>query len=725
MAQKTSNITTATTPSLTSTRRTGSSWTVEVDHPNQDQPLKPSPLDGVEFRPQVNGLPSVRVPIRRDDRWDNANFDSAPMRVWFRGTRVPIDRLVAVEQTPGQTVLVGRGGQQLKSRVQREIQQQESHLLVEDIINNETSYKANVDDPSVNVSEDIIQSVNSETDWQNALQSPPSTLPLEGGGGGSLFALQSLVFREAETSDTASNIGTTQTGGQFNGSEAVELKTTNANVGFNINFDYELPDENVAVQLLFRYPGPDQSNPEVTVSLANSQLGTITANALNQDASPEWYSILVTAGDLPFTTWPASSRQLDVEITQVTGEPIYLDSIAVYDDRYNYNFSTATSGSAPGPELYPDSIQTETSLVNSAFGLSSTRLSSTWDDTSNNQAVAVRAGSQTTYTTATNSTSVQTSFASNKTAVQARFTLSRYSDGRSTTPTQGNQGQSVDSYNLFANVDLTPLVLNETFDGQPVSILNTLADRGDFIWELTYDDDADSLAVQFTKPGQRTVSDTSSPSDFDVEKSTADQVDEVIIRGGGQSIQDEEITANHRTFVALQENNIIQGSTVVQDATSGTTYDRGQDYELRRLSGELKTLSAGNIGNGDTLEIDYQFKVVGSYQSPDYDPSTDQSQVFDLPGLPTAEAAEQTALFLHRQISVPVYTVTVDLSREVGERSLVESRAFDAVPTDGTKKVINSTETPSGTQLQLASRRGVSETFDRLRSRVDEISQQV
>lgn len=86
---------------------------------------------------------------------------------------------------------------------------------------------------------------------------------------------------------------------------------------------------------------------------------------------------------------------------------------------------------------------------------------------------------------------------------------------------------------------------------------------------------------------------------------------------GTQSVTNESVTAAPAGEVAsLGGYDLVSGSeTVYWYNSSSSSYEQvtaGTDYEINEEPGEIKTLSGGEISDGDDLKVTYDYEATGS-----------------------------------------------------------------------------------------------------------------
>jgi len=133
-----------------------------------------------------------------------------------------------------------------------------------------------------------------------------------------------------------------------------------------------------------------------------------------------------------------------------------------------------------------------------------------------------------------------------------------------------------------------------------VDSVKAFSSRGGLLQEIR------NVATKITREGTLSVTNISVQNSawfvvgniIDITQATAPVVDEAITVKQGRWYQLGD-AANNGTGV------INVASVVVQDVTDTTTYVAGTDYELDAANGRIRIISAGGIGDGDVLHVDY------------------------------------------------------------------------------------------------------------------------
>lgn len=76
-------------------------------------------------------------------------------------------------------------------------------------------------------------------------------------------------------------------------------------------------------------------------------------------------------------------------------------------------------------------------------------------------------------------------------------------------------------------------------------------------------------------------------------------------------VSDEHATADVGAAVDLSYERLVDGSDTVADPSTGETYERGVDYDISYVHGELTALPDGAMQDGTEYAIDYQHKAGG------------------------------------------------------------------------------------------------------------------
>ncbi|PSP80161.1 hypothetical protein BRC81_02935 [Halobacteriales archaeon QS_1_68_20] len=719
---------TATTTSLDKPvgRTRTSDWQVEIEHAS-GAVHRPSILDGVQINPKVNERPEIRIPVPKADKWQDPGFEDAPVKVWHRGDRQPIDRLEDVETETAdgskRSVLVCRGGTALAdTRIEQQWRVRKAHEAARDVID-QLPYNANVDAPPATVEEDVqLASITSQSDHEERIEPGLSTLPATVTIDGDLDTQQSCFFSEGEVPDSDFNTTQTDVGGLSAGF-ALLLQDTGAWAEWTFTPAYRIPEQYVGVAVR------DSSDnfPALSWYLNGQEIdnlgGGSTLTLSWTDVGDGEYSSTDgwTGGDL------AADQQhtIRVEIDSAgTDEHYRVDCLALYDQRYSYNFAneTDTNDALAGPQLYPDALPVQYDEIATPASVTAGRAEAALDDTSNGQALRLSNDQGRSFESASNTQTIDVDFVDPDLGPSLTFeaVLSRHGT-QTDTPTQGVKGQTLSSVDLYADLDDTPLVIKRSVDGNAGEVLRSISETANAIWEFRRDGATQS--IEWTTPGQRVSNETPALSRYDTKKTTAEIVEKATVRGAGRDAT-ETVTSQSDAWVDLPDSPLVDGSEVVRDAATGQRYLAGRDYEIDYLDGRLQALGSGAIDDGQSIKVSYRWRVSGSYTADGVpDP---RLRVVNLPQLTTARACRLAAKQLVDEAQDPAYEATIAIPTDESGWSVVDAINPPEVPTGEQALHIRGVQnSPQETVLRLGNRRTVGEFVGQLRERQSTLTQQI
>jgi len=290
---------------------------------------------------------------------------------------------------------------------------------------------------TVPLDEIAVQSADTNSDW-SGITSFGATDPLTVQNG-QLELAQTGFFAEVE--DFA-NSGTTQSNSNASGGQ--EQFYAVGSDSFTFDLDYTIPEGEVVWSFRYRVPS-GVTSAEITFTIDGQEVATVPSGIFDGDTSLSWFpSFGWSNGDL---TPGSHTAGFDLG---TTGEDIIIDAIAVVDDRTSRTFdnSVDSNQALSGPELYPTSRVAALDSVSLRQAADEVTFTSTWNDTSGGQYIEVSNDGGNNYERFNNTTSGTATFASNTKQLQANLNLARYSTGSTTTPTNGDAGQTVDLWDL-------------------------------------------------------------------------------------------------------------------------------------------------------------------------------------------------------------------------------------------------------------------------------------
>jgi len=685
-------------------------WCVEVEHPS-GYVWRPDVVGEPTPKPSIDGFPRLAVPVRGSDRWASSEFDGQPLRVWHDGQRQPVDVVETPRVTEEGWVLEGRGATELDENIQLEIDSKESHLVAEDIIQT-TSYTANVDTPpTASGTRTSVLTAEDNSGWLDALDIPADDWARVVSG--RLELLQSAWLDEAESGSAAVDAfpSPLSVSGASAG-EAISMFADSHYVELTFSPGYDIPAGEV-IPLIRVQPTDETDTPGFDVSID----GTVVESYSSGQYGLGGWGWIDTAGDgSPAQLSAGSTTTVRIDLTEETNASLQVDLIGVGDARRAYSLPSSISTRASTPRLFAP-LPIDTSDVTLAQSVVGGRLVATFDDISGSQAVAISNDQGQSYQSTSNSQTIDSTFSSPGTQIRAQFTLAPYGSRTGATPTSGYLGQTVDSFELFADLESTPLTINQTFDGTKMDVLRKVTPPGYHFQAVR---DGSGYAVEWTRSGQRTADEQEGATQFSFERHVEQAVDKVRVRGSVLRKRGEEITADIGAAVALAEDTLVHGRETVYDPATDEEFVAGEDYQLNAQPGEVVPLSGGAIADGQTIAVDYGHRPVGESTTSVTDPKT---IVRDIPGLTTDRACELTAVQLADELAAPLQEGTVTLATDTTDWSLLESRPFEAIPGDDVIDIHDAQPSASGTELRVGTRQPIDETINQIRRRVSSVAE--
>lgn len=715
----------ATMPAIPTTRVSPTGWAARLTH-SSGIVKRPDIAGDPTINPVVNGRPQVTLSTRRSEEWFNSSWDNADADVYHNGELLSVDKLEARDVSAPSSSLTLQGGYELRKRVQAEYDAEEITQAVEDLITTHTSYTPNVDTPVTNKETDVLMQSGDTTSElsSNHLGNVDPTDPYEITNG-SVSLLQSSFTREGEDIDRGTANPILQVGSYSSG-DALTIASDTDTGEWDFTLDYSIPAESFAMyvrddadidgNVAFEWE-LDHANG-TTYSLGTLNAGVISRNEQWNDVAGGDYNGGYSGPDLS-----AGNYTLRIKGTSnATGDQAYyVDVVAPLDGRFNYTFDNDNGGSEgylDGPELYPDAVTVEFDDVTSIKAITAGDVSVVTNDTTGNQALSVSNDQGASWLSASNTTTLDQAFADPGATIRFRVTMSRYGT-QTTTPKTGISGQSLDSYELRADLEDIPLVVNRAFDTSLESILTELADTGGFVWSFERDQLGNG-SIEWTQPGQRTSTANPRVAEYNVTRRTDQQFKRIIVKGSAGQRVGERVTANHGQIQDLSKDDLLEGKEAVYNPDTGASFERNIDYSIDYQSGKITTLSSGNMVNGNVYAVDYLFRTSGIAER---DGATElETKTISIPGLSTDRACELTALTILQKLENPLLEAQATISDVPPGWSVIDEVPAGALPGDTTYQIREIETTPRETRLRLGSRESLSELIEDLRNRVDAVS---
>jgi hypothetical protein len=708
-------------------------WYVEVEHPDGNV-LEPTIVGSPTRLPKVNALSEIRIPVRRENRWSRNAFEDQRMNVWYKGEQLPIETLKDVQQQEGQTVLVARGGIELENRVTKEYTSKPIHEAATDIIQTATPYTANVDaPPSDTLTNETVQTASTQSDFEDLLP-VKDTDPIEITTSDEVVQHQTAFVSEAEhpDRDSAGNYALQYyDNGDLSGGEGQGIFDYYSYVEYDFTPQYRIPADRVGVaartpslsnakecQILLIVNGTEYILDELSGGEGTTLDWAKWGQDLYEYNGPGYQGPDIPAGSTVTVRLFADGNN---------GSDYGWDVVALYDRKFSYTWDNVNDGSdgyLHGPELYPATYDLDFEDHPAIYVVTGGRAEVTMNDTSNDQELALTNDGGNNYPiTASNTTTVEGDFADGGASLGLRVTLSRWGSRTTATPQTGFNSQSISEYTLYADLDRAPtLLINETFDAQALNILSEIAERGDYIFE--YQDNIGTKSIEMAKFGSRAEGTDQTLSGYSTTKSTQNVVQKATIKGGSEQIEDEEFTSSVGSFVSLPESFIVPSSEIVVDPSNGNEFDRGYDYEMGYINGEIKVLSGGDMTDSTTYEITYKRKFQNTVTADGY--SDPREVVQELPVLVSDRACGQAANRVVQKLKNPIETATLTFPSDELNYSLINQLYVPGVPTDQQRFQVRGIEAGGGTTtVELGRQETLQTVLSSISSRVRAAASQI
>lgn len=718
-------------------------WHVEIIHPTSGRVRTPDVLNSPALNPGPNAQPRLRLPVSKDTSWLSDGYDDdAEMRVWKDGDRVPVEVLRDVEQEEDRTVLVGVGGVELEQRTRREYNNDRRHVEAANLVTGETDYAVDAPEPSPSLVEDQLQrSVDTDAEFADALNLQP-TDP---------FVIENGVLRPAQTSFSIEGetdaINTLTEGVQYSDGEATGLGSSFASVGDAGQYSFTTEHDIEEWDLRWRRAIIPESDTDDITYLPGFDVrvdGTVV-ESFNDGASfspasgfvdPEWEIINAFSDDFTLS----GSTTVEIEITEAsfdfsTVDPddygeLVVDVINVVDTQVPHTFDKKVhedNGYLDEPQDYAPAT-VETGNVQSPFNIVGARSDLTINDFSGAQRVQISNDGGSTYLPddgSENNTDAVTvdSFPDDGSTLRQRFRLEGYEPGgpQSATPRLGYAAQEIDAYDLFSDVSLELLLIEETFDNNLASILSDFAEPAERSWAFRYVDGTPT--VQFVENGQR-VADFEPEVDSRTRKKLGKTYDSVTIKGSNEPVSREPYTAS-TTFKSLVRENILPGSETVVDPATGENYRRGDDYEINYQPGELRATDSGRLSVGNDFEVNYQYQARGTFEQPDA-PAEPDELVEVVPGVTSERLGEQVAFVIFDDVETPRFAADVTIPDPDPRFNPTEALPPDALglpDAAGSLEVRGEPElTERGLRVRFGTRPAVERSIQRISRQLSRVS---
>ena len=253
-------------------------------------------------------------------------------------------------------------------------------------------------------------------------------------------------------------------------------------MSFTFENEYTIPE----LEIGFRRDTRNASNHHpFTLYFDGEAVISASAGALIEDLS--WFTQNVN---------DVSPGQHTVELVMDgTEDDWYVDVLAAFDTRFNHNLDNSVhqdSGYLDGPELYPDAVEMKSDIISASSNITNGYVNVDFDIPDGDQTLQLsfsEDGSQ--YFpddgSEQNTESISVSSKYPSATIKSRTILRRNEPNgpQSATPRYGYAGNAVNTYNIEIDLDELELVFGETFSGNRLSVLSSVADesRVFYRWE--------------------------------------------------------------------------------------------------------------------------------------------------------------------------------------------------------------------------------------------------
>jgi len=707
-------------------------WRIEIDHPDRDQPRTVQPAAGVEFRPRLNGLPEVAIPVRQADHWiQSAKWERQPMRVWRDGERLPITQLAVIRETPSQTTLIGRGGYRTVGRGADDIRQIVAREYTDTAVT--TAIDEVLSDVGIPHTVDAAPSSSNEllATWDTSAEFRDNRVDTNP------VVVQNDEVKPAQTGHLVSPVDisgasvATDATENWTTDEAAELTVgDNDSWSWTFDLDHAVPGEDVDIGLRAAY---DEVKAYVSVYIDNTRVGTRRfSSPTPANKTVEWedwdkFPVLYNSKDPPDLA--AGQHTVTIETTVFNPEnggdlltstdgTIYLDTAAVVDDRVSVADDVADFTNTLDSNTKLDGPPSPYSPVDAVFEVSPLRratggrLEATTSSTANDWQLALaptQGGSPTGTSTAT---TLEADFSGSVASWFATVTLG----GVDATSQDTNVEKDITTHRTEPQVlsaltvkydALSDASVTSPIENRAVDLITDLADRGNLLWELQWDPSIEDVRVVVTPSGKRTSD--ADPDLVDYEARRVDrEVSQVTVRGSHQFATGESFTAS-ATGTALANDRIQKGSERVYDPATGTVFvsereapvGSNGDYSMDYLAGEISLQSPSSMTGGDTYQIDYQHQPQATVaRNVDFQ----NERIVSIPRLTTDGECSEAASFIVDAFDTPQWQADVTIPRaEAGGFDLIDVIDPSRLPdpsTDG-YRIQSVDETAESIRLKL------------------------
>ncbi|MFC7253706.1 hypothetical protein [Haloplanus litoreus] len=497
--------------------------------------------------------------------------------MWHDGKRLPIDQLADRGQTPGATTLIAEGGTALYETDEYQFTNTDVHAAVNAVVD-DTPYGKDVTAPSV--SEDEVITVDTQDAAETYLDRRRSDAPVVVRADGTVERGQTCWVWEGEQYTSGGTVVSGEFGDDADYSAAEAADAVGGTIQRTITLDHDIPGDEVEIRIRDKYANLEG---ELQVRIDGKTVGAdLVTNTQNKTlgwtnyTGGQSYENDTSGESVSPSALSAGDHIVEVEAvnaipggTSVSTTGTWaVDVVSVHDGRYppgGFDNTTDSNDALAQPGYHsPDPVGAVFLVRGFRSGVGA-RLASIWDDTSGVQAVAVSQNYGDTWIERSNSTGVNASWADPSVDLLVRLAIGPYGT-QSATPTTGVSSQSVSEYTLYKDVRDSPPLINDQFRGTRWSILTSLVERGDMLWALDWDRDADQQVVQMANIGDRTSDRELDLVNYNWNTRTLGRQKESATVKGAAITSEESVTADLINDNSLANDNLVEGTAQVRDA---------------------------------------------------------------------------------------------------------------------------------------------------------------
>ncbi|MUV59969.1 hypothetical protein [Halobacterium sp. CBA1126] len=698
-------------------------WHIELDHPETGRTRTLRLADTPTPKPRLNARPELDIPVPADNHWvESEAWEDATVRAYHHGVRVPIESVAKISPEPDHVTLTTRGGSRLQERANHDFSDVRVETAIETILTQDTDYTVEVDAAPATANQPW-RTLDTVEDFDVV---PRSGGPHEATGSGSIVPRQTAWILPPQAFSTSKLVGeTTQ---NWTSSEAIEL-ALNTSTAASIELPYRIPEGEVGVAVRLALDGVGFAQLHVDGGMFGATptiAGNTDAGAATRTVSWAVAGETDNLGGLTAGSHTVSLSYVDGGYRDADGSGI-IDCAVVYDKRYwnasDFSNTLDANNKLDGPPgLYaPIGVDFEVDPLRRATG---GRLEAVVSSTSNGQGLGLSMNGDT-WTTQAGTATLEADFESSTGSFLARATLSGVdasspeTDVETSVTTYRTRPQTLDALTVEYDAISSPGV-SETVDATVADAISSLCDRGNLIWELQYAE-SEGLKVVVTRPGQRPTHDLNEDLvDWSVEKDVEASPTAAVVHGRNYTVEGEEFTADINN-VELLHDPIVVGSTTVTDS-EGVEYERGTDYVVNHVLGEIKMPDLGSaLTQGETYQISYERQTVGEYYAVG---DAGRPAIRDLPQVISESQAEQAALYIVDESEGPVISASASLAGSRIGYQLTRALDLDGLPDVGSLRIESVTGEGGQVQLELGLGRTVADVVGELQGTLTDTARQ-